>query len=72
MARPQHKQETKPFEISVPITLYEFLGYLAAHSHFGASEGAVAVYLLTKQIDEMIRTGAHNLQLPRAPSSPGD
>jgi hypothetical protein len=57
MARPERKQETKSLEISVPIALYEHLTYLASQSHMGATETAVALYLITSQIDERERLG---------------
>lgn len=70
MARPTNKQETKSLEISVPLALYEYLSYLAAHSRWGASESAVAVYLLTKQVDTVAESGSGAVHLPRGPSTP--
>jgi len=69
MARPANKQETKSLEIAVPQALHDYLGFLAANTVLGASESAVASYVLTKQLEEMLRTGFHTISVPRNPSS---
>jgi hypothetical protein len=70
MARPQNKQETKPLEISVPLTLYEHLTALATQSHLGANESAVAVSLIVAQIDERERSHLSKMNLSRIPAPP--
>ena len=65
MARPANKQETKTLEIAVPIRLYEYLGFLAANSVLGASENAIASYLLTKQLEDFLTSKFHENNTPR-------
>ena len=69
MARPANKQETRSLEIAVPQALYDYLGYLAANTILGASENTVASFILAKQLEEMLRSGFHNISVPRNPSS---
>lgn len=69
MARPTNKQETRSLEITVPQSLYDYLGFLATNTILGASENAVAAYVLTKQLEEMLAGGFHNLNVPRGLSS---
>lgn len=65
MARPANRQETRTFEVTVPIALYEYLSYLATHTTLGASENAVAVYLIGRAVEEMIRSDFHSRMAPR-------
>ena len=63
-----NKQDTKPFEITVPLVLYEHLTALAAQSHLGATESAVAVALIVAQIDEREKSGLSKMLLARVPT----
>lgn len=69
MARPTNKQPTQSLEISVPQALYDYLGFLAANTAYGASENAVALYILTRQIEEMLRADVHGIAIPRISDS---
>ena len=64
MPRPQKRQETETIEITVPISLHTALVYLASHTPLGMTENAVAVYLLTKEIERMQKAGEHGLRMP--------
>jgi hypothetical protein len=67
MARPNNKQETKPLEIALPKAVHDYLGYLAANSVLGASANAVAAYILTSRLEEMLRDREHERPPPRIP-----
>lgn len=69
MARPPNRQKTKSLEVSVPQSTYEYLGYLATHTMLGASENAVASYLLTRRLNKMLRARFHETQIPMANTS---
>jgi hypothetical protein len=64
MARPTKRQETETFEITVPLALHTALVHLATHTTFGATENAVAVYLLSKEIERMQKAGEFGLRMP--------
>jgi hypothetical protein len=64
MARPTKRQETETFEITVPLSLHGALIHLATHTTFGATENAVAVYILSKEIERMQKAGEFGLEMP--------
>ncbi len=77
MARPAKRQETETFEITIPISLYRALTYLATYTPLGPTENAVAGYMLTKEIERMQKAEEYGLRMsvgsefagapPRAP-----
>jgi CHAT domain-containing protein len=64
MARPIKRQETESFEITIPIALQAALIHLATHTTFGMTENAVAVYILTKEIERMQKAEEFGLKMP--------
>jgi hypothetical protein len=64
MARPSRRQEAETFEITVPLALHTALVHLAEHTPFGTTENAVAVYILTKEIERMQKAGEFGLKMP--------
>jgi hypothetical protein len=64
MGRPPKRQETETFEVTVPISLYNALVHLATHTMFGATENAVAAYILSKEIERMQKANEFGLKMP--------
>jgi hypothetical protein len=64
MARPPKRQETETFEITIPLALHAALVHLATHTVYGATENAVAVYLLSKEIERMQKGSEFGLRPP--------
>ena len=64
MSRPTKRQETESFEITIPTALHAALVHLATHTSFGATENAVAVYILTKEIERMQKAEEFGLKMP--------
>jgi hypothetical protein len=69
MARPVKRQETESFEITVPVVLHAALVHLATHSPLGATENAVAAYLLTKEIERMQKAEEFGLRMSIIPQA---
>ena len=63
--RPPKKGEPVSFQVTVPKPLYDYLGYLAQHSILGLSENEVASYILQKNVEEMLKTGFHKIDVPK-------
>jgi hypothetical protein len=64
MGRPPKRQDTETFEVTVPVTLHKALVHLATHTTFGATENAVAAYILGKEIERMQRDKEFGLKMP--------
>jgi hypothetical protein len=64
MARPDKRQETRTFEITVPLATFEALVRLASYTTFGFTENTVAAYILAKEIERMQREGEFGLRMP--------
>lgn len=64
MGRPPKRQETETIEVTVPATLHGALVHLAMHTTFGATENAVAAYILAKEVERMQRAGEFGLKMP--------
>jgi hypothetical protein len=64
MPRPTKRQETATLEITIPTSLHAVLVYLATHTPLGTTENAVAVYLITKEIERMQKAGEYGLRMP--------
>jgi hypothetical protein len=62
---PPKKGDPKPFQVTVPKPLFDYLGYLAQHSILGVSENEIASYILRKHLEEMLKTGFHKLDIPK-------
>lgn len=65
MGRPPNRQKTEKLEITLPVALYEHLTALAAETHLGANESAVAVALIVAQLEERERSGLARMALRR-------
>lgn len=65
MAAPSKIGEPKPFQITVPMPLWNYLTYLAGHSILGISEQEVAVHILTRELDAMLISGYHDKRIPK-------
>ena len=63
MPRPIKRQGTETIEITVPASLHTALAYLASHTPLGMTENAVAVYLLTKEVERMQKAGEYGLRM---------
>jgi len=64
MARPPKRQETETFEVTVPVALHRALVHLATHTAFGATENAVAAYILGKEVERMQKAEEFGLKMP--------
>ena len=65
MVRPSHDGETHSFEVTLSVEYFEYLRVLARKKGLGPSANAVAAYLLTQRIEEMLREKYHDLDIPR-------
>ena len=65
MAPPPKVGTSRPFQISVPIPLWEYLTFLAATSLLGTSEQEVAVHILVRELNAMFDAGYHNKRIPK-------
>ncbi len=65
MAKGPGKQETRSLPLTIPLSQYEYLSYLARHSVLGVRETEVAGYILTHEITRMIAAREHDLAFPR-------
>jgi hypothetical protein len=63
MGRPPKRQDTETFEVTVPVSLHRALVHLATHTPFGATENAVAAYILGKEIERMQKAGEYGLKM---------
>lgn len=59
MAGAPQKEDTITIRLAVSKNVYAYLRILKRKTALGASEGDVARYILTKQIDAMIADGFH-------------
>jgi hypothetical protein len=66
--RKPNKGEMKSFNVSLPLRLYGFLGYLVEHNGLGGSESELASYFLRAKLIELAERKFHELELP-APQS---
>ena len=64
MARPPKRQDTETFEITVPLALHGALVDLATRTVYGATENAVAAFILAKEIERMQKAGEFGLRAP--------
>ena len=64
MARPEKRQRTETFEVTVPMTLHTALVHLATYSPYGVTENAVAAYILGKEVERMQKAGEFGLKMP--------
>lgn len=64
MGRPPKRQETETIEVTVPLALHGALVHLATHTTFGATENAVAAYILAKEVERMQKAGEFGLKMP--------
>jgi len=62
--RKPNKGEMKSFNVSLPLRLYRYLGYLAEHNGVGGSESEVASYFLRAKLIELAERKFHELELP--------
>ncbi len=65
MPAPPKVGEPRPFQITVPNPLWDYLTHLAAHSMLGTSEQEVAVHLLTRELNAMFESGYHDRRIPK-------
>jgi hypothetical protein len=63
MGRPPKRQETETFEVTVPAALHAALVHLAEHTSYGATENAVAAYILAKEIERMQKAEEFGLKM---------
>ncbi len=75
MARARNLSDTESVTVSLPKETYEYLTYLAWRGRLGATEADVASHILVERVDELLKSGYHNLQVPKpmiaAPINPG-
>ncbi len=65
MAGPPPKlQDTEPFQITVPISLYRYMVWLARNSGWGPTIQDVAVKILTRELEAMYAAGYQDKTRP--------
>jgi hypothetical protein len=63
--RKPNEANTESFYVTVHKNLYDYLVYLARHSHTGANVGDVAADMLVRQAEHMYETKFHEKKLPK-------
>lgn len=75
MARAKNLSDTVPVSLSLPKETYDYLTNLAWKGRLGATEADVASHILIERVDELLKSGYHNLEVPKpmipAPIEPG-
>lgn len=69
---PPNKGTSKGFQVTVPQPVYDYLGYLAQRSVFGVSETEVASFILRQRVEELLKSGFHKIDIPKADAPKGD
>ncbi len=64
MVRPSSEGKTHTFGVTISLKYYEYLRLLARDKGLGASANAVAAYLLTQKIEEMLREEYYKIDIP--------
>jgi hypothetical protein len=65
MPGPPKIGDPKPFQITVPMPLWNYLTYLAGNSVLGTSEQEVALHILTRELNAMLVAGYHDKRIPK-------
>ena len=60
-----NKGESHPIHVTIPKRLYDYLGYLAQQSILGVSESDLASYILRKELENLLKTGFHKIDIPK-------
>jgi hypothetical protein len=63
-------QETHPISATVPISLYNYIEWLARHSMWGPTVQSVVEKILTRELHAMFDAGFHNKRLPETMTPP--
>ena len=58
-----NRQDTRSLQITLPRVAFDALVLLATRSPLGATEHAVATYILAKEIERMQKSGEYGLQM---------
>ena len=64
MPRGPNEGESHTFDVTISLKYYDYLRLLARDKGLGPTANAVAAYLLTQTIEEMLLAKYHNVDLP--------
>jgi hypothetical protein len=62
---PRNLSEPSRFQVSVPKETFEYLTTLAKRGKLGGKEPDVAAFLIVRAVDEMLKSGYHDLTFKR-------
>ena len=65
MPRGPNEGQTHNFDVTLSVEYYEHLRLLARKKGIGATANAVAAYLLTQRIEQMLAEKYHNTEIPK-------
>jgi hypothetical protein len=65
MAPPKKITDSKSFQVTVPKDTFDYLTNLARKGRLGGTESEIGSLLITRTVDEMLRTGYHDLTYRR-------
>ncbi len=64
MPRAPNEGDSHNFDVTISLKYYNYLRLLARDKGLGGTANAVAAYLLTQKIENMIREGYHKIDIP--------
>jgi hypothetical protein len=67
---PGNLQATRPLNLTIPASLYQYAEWLARHSMFGPTVQSVAEKILTRELHAMFDAGYHTKRLPETTTPP--
>jgi hypothetical protein len=65
VARARNLSDTVPVSLSLPKETYDYLTFLAWKGRLGATEADVASHILIERVDELLKSGYHDLEVPK-------
>jgi hypothetical protein len=70
MARPKNVGETDELRLTLPVSLINYLNYLAKDSVMGPNANDIAAHLLIESVRALIREKEHEMKLPSLDLTP--
>ncbi len=65
MPRGPNEGESHNFDVTISLKYFDYLRLLARDKGLGPTANAVAAYLLTQKIEEMLREKYHATEIPK-------
>ncbi len=64
MPRGPNEGDNHTFDVTISLKYYEYLRLLARDKGLGPTANAVAAYLLTQKIEQMVHERYHSIDIP--------